>query len=873
MTAILLPEPDLPTPDVAVPDPPALVRGWTATPVNDTTALARLVHQAMCEYPSWAAVDAQCLQVKDVSGAGGSKTFKVWPKEGTAKLTPPAVALHCRPDDHAELFMRRFGAATMAFAAAGCGPRRLAQGQDWFLEEWTAVGKASWNTAEECRKVGECLGRVHQIPVDWFEPLRAELLAKNPCAKGTSTDSHAWIFLARDVEFPADKLGDPSVFAEWAAPGALQAEHPAGRRVVTVHGDYHPGNMVQHEDGHFQCVDFEFSCVGPATHDLGFAVACCGGNEEKRRVLLTAYLETLGYSAEPAAVDQLTVDAYLGLLAIWHSGGKLAAFCIHHEAPERITALVRKCQAFAREVRASPALQVKLRKERLPETLLSSETFSVANELRASPWIQAAQAALETAEATSTAAAESGAAPANAFVLRAEHDRSKALQVRPGTNRVELGDWDGSLNQMWVAGQTGSARADACLKGVPIEHVHTGLVLDTEVKYCLYERGAPWVNGTELFVRPRDGSERQRWTLEANSGAELVRHTIDGRVLDVNFWDLAPGRGVNVNAAHTQLNGALWYRAGPDGTAPRQLSAPAGSDLEILAARYGWSESIWELEQQGEDPFKDGWKDCMDVVRGMVSGGELHMNAKCEEQWMSEHLFPESCDGPPIPRRLAIRFRYGTGPVYEIMTEAIPEETYAVHITPMQTEPRTTEWLQSATEDATPDAPAREPIVDVPAGAEFLIQPSSAKDFCLAVRADGYTGDSHEVFLARVDAADTTAQRWRLVGEDTIEHVASGRFLHTDVKYAYVRNPDAPWEGNHSNLVTRPQDFSDAQRWRVGPEEFHNGKVLRHFKDGRAVDVHGWNMSDGNNMGCENSCHSDCRGVSYVFTVVGTSRL
>ena len=45
------------------------------------------------------------------------------------------------------------------------------------------------------------------------------------------------------------------------------------------------------------------------------------------------------------------------------------------------------------------------------------------------------------------------------------------------------------------------------------------------------------------------------------------------------------------------------------------MSAPAGSDLEILAARYGWSESIWELEQQGEDPFKDGWKDCMDVVR------------------------------------------------------------------------------------------------------------------------------------------------------------------------------------------------------------------------------------------------------------------
>ena len=33
------------------------------------------------------------------------------------------------------------------------------------------------------------------------------------------------------------------------------------------------------------------------------------------------------------------------------------------------------------------------------------------------------------------------------------------------------------------------------------------------------------------------------------------------------------------------------------------------------------------------------------------------------------------------------------------------------------------------------------------------------------------------------------------------------------------------------------------------------GKCLRHFKDGRVVDVHGWKFSDGGGMGCENSCH------------------
>ena len=92
-----------------------------------------------------------------------------------------------------------------------------------------------------------------------------------------------------------------------------------------MHGDYHPGNMIKHADGTFQCVDFEFSCVGPATHDLAFAMACCGDDMEKRRALLAAYLEALGEPADPAAIDQLMVDAYLGLLTIWHSGGQPAA--------------------------------------------------------------------------------------------------------------------------------------------------------------------------------------------------------------------------------------------------------------------------------------------------------------------------------------------------------------------------------------------------------------------------------------------------------------------------------------------------------------------------------------------------------------------
>merc|ERR1712093_47783 len=80
-----------------------------------------------------------------------------------------------------------------------------------------------------------------------------------------------------------------------------------------------------------------------------------------------------------------------------------------------------------------------------------------------------------------------------------------------------------------------------------------------------------------------------------------------------------------------------------------------------------------------------------------------------------------------------------------------------------------------------------------------------------------------------------------------------------------MTNVDEIWEDNHTHLRTRLQDHSDAQKWVLGPEEFHGGKVLRHFRDGRGVDVHGWRFADGGKMGVENSVHATCDGVSYVL--------
>merc|ERR1711862_632434 len=196
-----------------------------------------------------------------------------------------------------------------------------------------------------------------------------------------------------------------------------------------------------------------------------------------------------------------------------------------------------------------------------------------------------------------------------------------------------------------------------------------------------------------------------------------------------------------------------------------------------------------------------------------------------------------------------------------------------VHLNVQHSKTNAQTWTCEGTFDSTlPVEPTPLPslpiIPDLDEGAVFLIQPAidSSRGLCLAIRSDGYTKDDHEVYLAAV-ASDKTEQLWRLVRNCTFQHVASGRFLHSETKYAYVRDIKHPWEDNHTDLVTRPEDQSDAQRWVLGPEEFHGGMVFRHFRDGRGVDIHGWQMNDNNNVGCENSVHGPCNGISYVFTV------
>merc|ERR1711907_526300 len=152
-------------------------------------------------------------------------------------------------------------------------------------------------------------------------------------------------------------------------------------------------------------------------------------------------------------------------------------------------------------------------------------------------------------------------------------------------------------------------------------------------------------------------------------------------------------------------------------------------------------------------------------------------------------------------------------------------------------------------------------ISEVAEGAQFYISPAKAREFCLAIGKD--TKDPRKVKLARITGDNK--QKWTLVGGTGFKNVHNGECLDSDLSYVFVSHLDHIWNDNHSDLCTAPRHQGPSQKWAFGPETFHGGKVLRHFMDGRGVDIHGWEFTDGGNVGVENSVHSTCDGVSYVL--------
>jgi len=119
-------------------------------PGASSRSLAEFVSHALAAEPGWCSADAGLFEVEDVSGCGGSKTYKVAATHVySPQLRPSSVALHCRLKpimDRSSYFPRRMAAATRVFSASGLGPRRLAEGDGWHIDEWATSVDIAFGT-------------------------------------------------------------------------------------------------------------------------------------------------------------------------------------------------------------------------------------------------------------------------------------------------------------------------------------------------------------------------------------------------------------------------------------------------------------------------------------------------------------------------------------------------------------------------------------------------------------------------------------------------------------------------------------------------------------------------------------------------------
>jgi len=152
-------------------------------------------------------------------------------------------------------------------------------GSNYWIDQWEGVGDFSGSSAEMWNRCGRLLARIHTIPTDWFDELKAKYIDQEPVAAVFPEGTFAWVHLQRE-SWQADlpSMSDDSKY-EYAT--AVTTDHPIGARIVTAHGDFHPGNIIDLGDEHsnagvyrFRCIDFEFSCVTHAIHDLSFGICC-----------------------------------------------------------------------------------------------------------------------------------------------------------------------------------------------------------------------------------------------------------------------------------------------------------------------------------------------------------------------------------------------------------------------------------------------------------------------------------------------------------------------------------------------------------------------------------------------------------------------
>lgn len=290
-----------------------LVRGHTGTQSDDYDGIRGLVADALKDLPGWSTLDKAQMKVEDVSGHGGSATFKIIAPD-SAQAKPPAVALHSRSlavaDRHVSEL--RMEAAAQLFVGAGLAPKRIAQGGDWFIEEWGGSKAGRHGESDKLddtavMNLGRLLAKVHSIPADWYEEWRSRIIQEHQAFKDIPHCSAAWWLSARASEWVAPI--QEATFQQFGSVNLEFLSSSVSRQVVTCHGDFHLENIICNPEAGYKIIDFEFSGALPAIHDFQWAFMVWCHTLPQQRAFVKAYLEALEKPSQDMDVDAILLDA------------------------------------------------------------------------------------------------------------------------------------------------------------------------------------------------------------------------------------------------------------------------------------------------------------------------------------------------------------------------------------------------------------------------------------------------------------------------------------------------------------------------------------------------------------------------------------
>ena len=297
------------------------------------------------------ASEEKSLNVKDVSGNSGAKTF-ICSIDDVPKCIVKVSSSKSIMSSH-PITQKRVSMATEVLRSQNLAPPIILKGIDFHIERSAGVSVMQdffhFNSdLAPPEKIAQVLAKLHSAPINWYDELRAEFLDGDKFLSSAlcSAPPHApfWClpWSGIDTKMPVLGVGNPDpkisknvfdlgvqtgVYEKVIQCGAFSPVSEAAKRQVVVHNDFKPDNILYNPDTkELTVIDYDLVQVGAAVMDFGLPYMMWLGSRftdfRYRRDFIKAYLHYSDLPADEKSVRDMMVDceintivAFPGLLA------------------------------------------------------------------------------------------------------------------------------------------------------------------------------------------------------------------------------------------------------------------------------------------------------------------------------------------------------------------------------------------------------------------------------------------------------------------------------------------------------------------------------------------------------------------------------